>query len=149
VRATEPQLTLPGFEAPVPPEPMLEFARGVFVDRSGIAAYVHLIRGPRDPERSERPEGGRLDRAPHLTLAEIPVATCVDQILALLGDGKPRTFNAIGVELLDHTADTLFGSPYDDALWLLVADGRLEHTLDAPIHFRRVAEDAPATSSCR
>lgn len=115
------------------------FVRGLIVERGGIAQYVHLIRGANDPERSERPVGGREDRAPHLTLAEVPVEVCRDRLLGLLVDGRPRTFNAMGVELLDHTADTLFGSPYDDALWQLVAAGHLEHTLEAPILFRRAA----------
>jgi hypothetical protein len=116
--------------------------RGVAVDRAGIAAYVHLIRGPQDPERSARPKGGRADRAPHLTLAEVALETCREQILGLLSDGEPRTFNCIGVTLLDHTADTLFESPYDDALWQLVSEGRLEHTLEAPVFFRVCATSA-------
>ena len=118
------------------------------VDRSGIAQYLHIIRAGDDPERSPRPLGGRKDRAPHRTLAETPISTCEAQILGLLGDGVPRTFNRIGVELLDHTADTLMGSPYDDALWNLVDRAELEHTLDTPILFR-VPSDAsgaaPAT----
>jgi hypothetical protein len=58
-------------------------------------------------------------------------------------DGVPRTFNAIGVELLDHTADTLAGSPYDLALWRLVDERQLEQTLDAPVLFR-LPVDRPA-----
>ena len=106
------------------------------VDHSDIAVYLHLIRGQGDPERSPRPIGGRLDRAPHRTLEEVPVEKCRDDIMGLLADGRPRTFNAIGVELLDHTADTLFRSPYDQALWQLVEREAIEHTLDVPILFR-------------
>jgi hypothetical protein len=95
-----------------------------------------LIRGQGDPERSPRPIGGRLDRAPHRTLEEVPVEKCCEDIIGLLADGRPRTFNAIGVELLDHTADTLFRSPYDQALWQLVEREAIEHTLDVPILFR-------------
>jgi hypothetical protein len=116
------------------------FVRGAKVDRSGVAQYVHLIRDPNDPERSPRPVGGRLDRAPHRTLAEVAVESCRSDIVGLLSDGEPRTFNAIGVELLDHTADTLFLSPYDEALWQLVEEGLLEHTLEAPIFFRLALE---------
>ena len=89
-----------------------------------------------DPERSPRPIGGRLDRAPRRTLEEVPVEKCRDDIMELLADGRPRTFNAIGVKLLDHTADTLFRSPYDQALWQLVEREAIEHTLDVPILFR-------------
>jgi hypothetical protein len=116
------------------PEPV--FVRGVRVDRSGAAQYTHLIRAAGDPERSPRPFGGREDRSPHLTLATVEVTICREQILSLLSDGRARTFNAIGVELLDHTADTLLGSPYDVALWQLVDEDQLEHTLDAPVLFR-------------
>ena len=138
------QLTFAALAQPSPPSSAdREFVRGAGVDRSGMAAYVHLIRGEDDPERSERPVGGRLDRSPHRTLAEVPVEDCAKQILALLSDGVPRTFNAIGVELLDHTADTLFGSPYDAALWRLVGDGQLEHTLAAPVLFRLAVGDVP------
>lgn len=123
------------------------FVCGVSVDRTGIARYVHLIRGAHDPERSPRPPGGRRDRQPHLTLSQVAVGTCETHILDLLADGTPRTFNAIGVELLDHTADTLLDSPYDLALWRLVANDQLEHTLEAPILFRRPV--APTQTSRR
>ena len=123
-------------DAPPSPTAPREFVRGVRVDRSGMAQYVHLIRAADDPERSPRPVGGRADRAPHRTLSVRPVATCSEDILRLLSDGRARTFNAIGVELLDLTSATLFGSPYDEALWALVESQDLEHTLDIPILFR-------------
>lgn len=133
------QLALAGLEPPAQPNATTaprEFVRGVPVDRSGMSQYLHIIRGADDPERSPRPLRGREDRAPHRTLADTPIATCETQILGVLSDGQARTFNRIGVELLDHTADTLMGSPYDEALWTLVDRGELEHTLDAPIFFR-------------
>jgi hypothetical protein len=135
------QLTLEGLLEDATPSPEPVFVLGVRVDRSGAAQYTHLIRGAVDPERSPRPVGGREDRSPHLTLSTIEVTVCREQILTLLSDGCARTFNAIGVELLDHTADTLLGSPYDVALWQLVDEDQLEHTLEAPILFR-VAEPA-------
>jgi hypothetical protein len=110
------QLSFAAMVPPPAPAAPREFVRGVAVDHSDIAVYLHLIRGQGDPERSPRPIGGRLDRAPHRTLEEVPVEKCRDDIMGLLADGRPRTFNAIGVELLDHTADTLFHSPYDQAL---------------------------------
>jgi hypothetical protein len=134
---TPQQLTLTGITTPDAPAGPRVFVRGVPVDRTGPARYVHLIRDLNDPERTERPIGGRVDRSPHLTLADIAVTTCREEILGLLADGRERTFNAIGVELLDHTADTLLGSPYDDALWQLVKAEQLEHTMEAPVLFRR------------
>jgi hypothetical protein len=106
------------------------------IDRSGPAAYVHLIRSAADPERSPRPSGGREDRAPHRTLKKTTVEYWQGQIRALLDDGISRTFNRIGVELLDQTADMLLGSPVDAALWSLVKSGNLEHTTEIPILFR-------------
>jgi hypothetical protein len=101
-----------------------------------MARYVHVIRHPDDPERSPRPRGGREDRAPHRTLAVVAADEFKPQILALLSDGVPRSFNRIGVELLDQTADMLLGSPVDRALWALVDAGDLELTLEAPVLFR-------------
>ncbi len=132
------QLAIPGLD----PSPSAgaaaprDFVRGASVDRTGMARYLHIIRAAGDPERTPRPKGGRQDRAPHRTLAAASPVACEAEILELLADGEARTFNRIGVELLDHTADTLMGSPYDTALWTLVARDELEHTLDAPVLFR-------------
>jgi hypothetical protein len=144
------QLALPMVCVRPVPTADREFVWGVAVDRSGIGQYVHLIRATDDPERSPRPVGGRKDRAPHLTLSETPVARCREEIVSLLRDGRARTFNAIGVELLDHTADTLLGSPYDEALWDLIDRGVLEHTLDAPVLFRlRAPSDGRSCADMR
>jgi len=145
-RALSRQLTLAGYDLPAfgPADvtPPRHFVRGVAVDRSGMAQYLHIIRAADDPERSPRPKGGRKDRFPHRTLAETPIPTCEAQILGLLADGQVRTFNRIGIELLDHTADTLMNSPYDVALWILVERGALEHTLDYPVLFRIAAPES-------
>lgn len=109
------------------------------VDRSGTMSFVHLIRGPDDPERTPRPKGGRKDRAPHLTMRRKGPAA-IDEwtkaIRAKLADGTPRTFNALCVEIGDVTADVVFGEAPDIALWALVCEGELEHTIDAPVLFR-------------
>ncbi len=138
--ASAQQLELPGLTAPEPPKEPRVFVRGAAIDRTSIARYLHIVRGPDDPQRSPRPVGGLDDRAPHLTLATATLQDCRAQILALLADGHARTFNAIAVELLDHTADTVLDSPYDRALWHLVETDELEHTLDLPILFR-LAQD--------
>jgi hypothetical protein len=115
------------------------FVRQPTLDRSGAAAYVHLIRALDDPERPSRPARElRRDVSPHLTLRR---TTTVEQwrtrLVELLGDGVPRTFNRIGIELCGLTADILFSTPADPALWSLVDDGAIEMTLEAPILFRR------------
>lgn len=110
---------------------------GLSVGRDDRAVYTHLIRSPSDPERSPRPKGGRNDRSPHLTLAKKPAAEIEELLLSGLEDGEPRTFNRLGVEIFDLTADVLFTTPVNTILWQLVAQGRIEHTLEAPILFRR------------
>jgi hypothetical protein len=106
------------------------------VDRSGVYAYLHLIRSADDPQRRPRPPGGQKDRQPHLTIDKTSPATWAARLQELLGDGMPRTFNRIGVELLDKTADVIFGTSLDDALWALVDQGVIEHTWVAPVLFR-------------
>ena len=109
--------------------------------------FTHMIRAANDPERQSREArrarlGGvvaasgevmrsRKTRAPEVAL---------EQVLALLGDGKPRTLNAIGVELWDQTADMV-----DDRIWWTIVDAVearvLEHSMRAPILIRlRVAD---------
>lgn len=109
--------------------------------------FTHMIRAPADPERQSREQrrarlGGtaaasgevmasRKTRTPEQALAEVKV---------LLGDEKPRTLNAIGVELWDQTADMV-----DDRIWWAIVDavaaGEMEHTVRAPILIRmRAAE---------
>jgi hypothetical protein len=137
---------------PRAPEPTPDFVRGIAVDRSEMGCYLHIIRGADDPERSPRPKGGVRDKAPHLTLRRTTtVEGWKTQIERLLEDGRPRTFNAIGVELLDQTADTLLDSPVDHALWSLVDAGALEHTLTAPVYFRlfRAADPSVAETDAQ
>lgn len=111
------------------------------VDRSGAHAYVALIKGPSDPERSGRPRGGRADRAPHRTNAATPAAEWAERIAAHMADGEARTFNRICVELLDQEASICHGGPVEEGLWALVGAGRLAHTMDAPVLFRAARGD--------
>lgn len=114
------------------------FVRGP-VDRSGTAVYTHLIKSRTDPERSPRPKGGRADKQPHLTLRRRAGEDWGGRILELLADNVPRTFNRMGIELLDQEASQLLHGPLDLALWDLVARGKLELTMEAPILFRKAA----------
>jgi len=107
-------------------------------DRSGAYDYLVLVRDSlRDPQRRLRgSEAG--DVAPHRALKKTRPEEWAEKIVALLEDGKPRTFNAIAVELLDKTADVVGGTPVEKGLWLLVERGVLEYTPKAPIYFRRI-----------
>jgi len=116
---------------------ILTWVFGAVADREGLAAYTHLVRAPGDPQRTPRPKGGHQDRAPHRTLAKRPAAELEELLLEGLADGEPRTFNRLGVEIFDLTADVLFTTPVNAALWRLVDRGEIEHTLEAPVLFRR------------
>lgn len=112
------------------------------VDRDGLAAYTVAIRHPDDPSRRDRARslGGMTGSEEKLLrLKDLKKATPEEwrrRIVAHMADGEPRTFNRIGVELVDTTADNLIQSSAEDGLWLAVAAGELEHTLRAPILFR-------------
>lgn len=111
-------------------------------DRSGIARYTHLIRGPHDGEREAREaRQARIGKEAASTewqrLTRGDVATWSDAIEQLMRDGASRTFNAIVLALTSGamTADTAFGKDPDRALWRLVEAGTLWWTQDAPVHF--------------
>jgi hypothetical protein len=121
--------------------PLPEWTTGGGVDRADAACYIHLIRRPDDPERGDirkLPEALR-DRSAAWRRAFQKAApeTYEPVIESLLGDHVARTFNRICVELFDKTADVMFDLAPDHALWNLVRARRVEHTMHAPILFRR------------
>lgn len=101
--------------------------------------YTHLIRSDDDPERS--PRKGRkhpdYDPAPHRTLKRSTRAQVRERLLEVLGEAE-LTFNTIAVRGWDLTADVVFSTQVNDVLWDLVEEDVLEHTMKAPILFRRV-----------
>jgi hypothetical protein len=130
---------------PAPPRDLaaLTWVTGRAVNRTGLAAFTSLIRAPDDPDRVDirtLPEAQR-DRLAlwRRGLARQHPAAFRRPILDLLAAGPPRTFNAVGVLLVDKTADMLFRLPPETALWELVHAELVEHTLDAPILFRPTA----------
>lgn len=109
------------------------------VARGGAAAYTHLIRAADDPvrsgaERSERRGWNAQDSRRRLNARS--VAYHAQLIRRHLADGQARTFNRIAVELYDKTADVVFTTRVNEALWLLVERREIEHTMSAPILFR-------------
>jgi hypothetical protein len=101
--------------------------------------YTHLIRAPGDPDRSPRPEkgtGGRADKRADKTLARSKsVAQLERDLVGHFAAHPATTFHHAAVTLWDLES-TLAPSRCEDALWLLVAAHRLEHTAEAPIRFR-------------
>lgn len=113
------------------------YVRPVF---TGAEAYIHLVRAPDDPERKKWERGERDLAAEWLrNLNRSEPSFWQPKLLALLQDGAARTFNRIGVELIDKTADVLFGTPVETALWDLLERGAIEMRNHTPILFRRVA----------
>lgn len=112
------------------------------LDRSEGCQYVHLIRGPDDPERSPRSarQGDTTAWKRKTRATPENIVAWKERIVDLLTDGHPRTFNAITVTIADITADIGFDGAPDMALWELVEEGRVEHTDTAPIQFRLVRE---------
>lgn len=110
---------------------------GYVVPEDRRNGYTHLIRSPDDPKRSPRPKGGWKDRAPHLTLRKANRLVLGLRLLEVLGE-QELTLNSIAVLGWDLTADVVFTTPINDILWDLVEQGVLEHSMKAPILFRKV-----------
>lgn len=104
-------------------------------DMRGLRAYTEMIWSSDDPERAPRPKGGQADKAPHITLRKTTAEQWAPKILRLLSDGKPRTLNAIGITLIDKTADITSQTPFAAGLWLLVQQGKVAFGDPAPILF--------------
>jgi hypothetical protein len=95
------------------------------------APFAHLIRWRGDPPetkaRGSVVEGGER-RARRSAGWETRIGTPEEwapRIDALLEDGQPRTFNRIAVELIGATADVMYDSALDVALWSLVERERV------------------------
>lgn len=118
-----------------------EWVTGGAVDRSGpMEQFVHLVRAPEDPQRSSREHRRRLVEDVNEEWRRVTGRDTFDEwrsrIVALLSDGRARTFNAIVVEIADITADVAFTKAPEKALWSLVSESNVEHTIHAPIRFR-------------
>jgi len=104
--------------------------------------FVHVIRSPLDPERESREvrrsKFGKGAASEWKKLTGGRVDEWKSRLLAILEDGEPRTFNAIMLEASGgtHTADVAHAKDPDKALWALVEEEAIEHTIEAPILFR-------------
>ena len=106
-----------------------------WASREGMADYLHLVRAKGDPERS--PERGTDNMATwrRKLLKQSAIGWSEDLVRYLTGQ-QPMTFNRMCVELIDKTADVCHGTPIEEALWMLVEQGHVEHTIELPILFR-------------
>lgn len=126
------------------------------LEREGMEVYLHMIRASDDPERSPRAKMGTKGSDPTREYAKRLKKDgpryWAERIAEHLADGKVRTYNRIAVEMLDKTADVLADTPFDDAIWLLVEEKRVEHTCETPLLFRlvkRAEVDADALKAMR
>lgn len=106
----------------------------------GAEKFTHIIRSPDDPEPLSR-EQRRTAGVGTESWKKAGQGTAVwkKQIMSVLKKSKkPITFNAIVVLATNgkFTADIVAGEDADAALWELVAEGKIEHTAQAPILFR-------------
>jgi hypothetical protein len=123
------------------------WSTGVVPDRSGLAAYVIIIRSPNDPDRLSREHRPAEERGAVSTrrITEMRKRKNADPpaiqatLLALLREHGEQTFNALAVRGWRCTADILFGGVHEEVLWELVAEGAVEFTLTAPVLFRLVS----------
>lgn len=120
--------------------PVAEWVTGHNAARSGLECFVHIIRGPDDPKRLTREQRKGMSLAWVADLKDCNKPKWIEEIVALLSDGVERTFNRICLEVSggNYTADVCLEKSPDNALWELVAQGDIEHTMAAPVLFRLV-----------
>lgn len=127
------------FTAPVVRDDALwTYHRGL-PDRTGMAAYLHLVRGPHDPrETKARGAAARAagERKPSWQKRMGTAEEWCERIVAVFADGRgPRTFNALCVQLTGTTADVVFGSAIDEGLWLACERGLIAWTPTRPVYW--------------
>ncbi len=116
------------------PEAEARWSSGVVPDLSGTGAYLILVRGAADAERL--PRGEMAVRFPYLTMKSA-AADYAPAVLEFFEQRAVSTFNHACVEMFGITADV---APDElvDTMWCLVEAGQIEHTMEAPVYFRRV-----------
>ena len=123
---------------------------GETVSREGLDGFLHIVRAPDDPQRSSREERKGLACAWKGDMKASSKGAWTEKIRELLADGEPRTFNRIVLELsgLQYSADMALDAAPDHALWALVAAEAIEHTICAPVVFRRRQARATSPEGC-
>lgn len=98
-------------------------------DRSGLAAYLHLVRWRHDPPETVARGAAARETGERAPGAAKRAGGTVDEARAaierLLADAEPRTFHCIAVQVAGLAADVVTGSPLEAALWAMAADGTL------------------------
>ncbi len=114
-------------------KPKVEWSSEV-PDLSGVSQYVIMIRSRLDPERTGR---GKVSATAWRAAAKSPVEQWEKEILRALSDCVPRTFHRLAVEIANIEGDTAAGKNPETAIWNLARAGKVEHTWQAPIYWRK------------
>jgi hypothetical protein len=106
-------------------------------DGVSLAQYTHLIRHPGDPEATpnhERPRDGTA--AWRRALCKQEAGSWRVRVHKALVSHGPMSFQALCVTLINRDADKCMGTPIDDALWQLVAEGVVQWSVGCLPKFR-------------
>ncbi len=142
-----------------------EWSTGKKPNLDGMLKYLIMIRADGDPDETTYKKVGKDGRNKYTKksggdeslawtkIKKMPIEECRKQILAYLDELSPDeqcdgvTFNRICVDLWRRTADVLHESNQEEAMWQLVEERQLAHTLDAPILWRRARLDEQIDAS--
>lgn len=118
------------------------WSTGARPDTSGARAYTILIRAPwEDMDTRGRNAGGGAKGTEGAAKAKAVSPDAWYPALHALFAGDARlTFNQVCVTVAGRTADLMFKGGLEEAVWRLVEERMLEHTMRAPILFRRRVE---------
>lgn len=101
----------------------------------GLQKFIHIVRGPDDPERGPRIKGQ--ETAWRKKLSGDPEPWKKELYTTLKKEG-PMTFNKLALLTSGYTADVVAGKAPDQALWQLVGEGKIKFTVQSPVLFKVV-----------
>ena len=107
------------------------------VQFEGLQQYIHIARGPDDPERGPRVRGQETAWKKKLSGDPEPWKKILYDTLKKEG---PMTFNKLALLTSGYTADVAAGKAPDQALWQLVAEGKVKFTNQSPVIFKAVVK---------
>lgn len=115
---------------------------GGHLQRGYMSTFMHIVRSPLDPERLSRKKRQEMhENSVTKWCGDLKAGTKPQwkaKILEVLAGGELLTFNAIVLRAsgMEYTADVAHGKAPDSALWELVGERKIEHTMATPILFR-------------
>lgn len=107
------------------------------VQFEGLQKFIHIVRGPDDPERGPRVKGQETAWKKKLSGDPEPWKKVLYDTLKKEG---PMTFNKLALLTSGYTADVVAGKAPDQALWQLVGEGKIKFTNASPVIFKAVVK---------